>query len=362
MAKIALIHDWLNQLGGAEDVLEVLHAQHPAAPVFTSIYDRVRMPAAWHSWDIRTGWLNALPLIQRKHQPFMPLFAWYWANRRIPAEYDVLLSNKSAFCIGAHGVLGSKHLCYCLTPTRFTYDFDSYAQREAIPAPALPVLRMMNAVLRRWETQAAQRVTKFVAISREIQERIRTLYGRESELIHPPVNTERFKPDATTRDEGYLFIVSRLLPYKRIDLAIEACNRLGLPLLIAGAGRDAERLRGLAGSTVKLLGRVSDAELHELLSHCRAFLFPGREDFGIAPLQAAAYGKPVIAFGAGGALDTVIAGKTGLHFAEQTVDSLSHALQSLRGVTFVPDLIRAHAETFSVKSFTEKMSTALATL
>jgi glycosyltransferase involved in cell wall biosynthesis len=356
MNNVALVHDWLNQLGGAEDVLVTLHGMFPRAPIFTSVYDRARMPSAWRTWDIRSSWMDRLPQIHRHHQPYMPLFALTWSRYKIAPEHDMILSNKSGFCIGAHGAATTRHVCYCLTPSRFIYDFDAYAKRENIPTVALPMLRMMNALLRQWESRAAQRVTQFIAISSEIKRRIQQHYKRDSEVIYPPVDLAKFQPQTgATQSGGYFFIVSRLLPYKRIDLAIQACNELNLPLVIAGAGRDRERLQSMAGSTVKLLGRVSDDELISLLNDCRAFIFPGLEDFGIAPIQAMACGKPVIAFAGGGALDTVIDGKTGLLFAEQNVESLKNAIQKMNDVNFAPDQIRAHAENFSVARFTNQL-------
>ena len=360
--KIALVHDWLNQLGGAEDVLETLHNMFPAAPVFTSIYDRARMPAAWQNWDIRGSWMDRLPAVYRKHQPYMPMFAATWANYQIPSEYDVIISNKSAFCIGTTSANpNARHICYCLTPTRFIYDFDSYAARERIPTLAKPILWLMNAVLRQWERRAAQRVTTFVAISREIQARIKTYYNRDSVVIYPPVDTRKFNqtidPPVNPSAVAPFFIASRLLPYKRIDLAIETLGLLGLPLLIAGAGRDRERLDRLAAPFphIKLLGRVSDQALSQLLNQCRAFIFPGLEDFGIAPIQAMACGKPVIAFAGGGALDTVIDGKTGILFQQQTRESLQKALHNFSEVRFAPVEIRAHAEKFSIAHFAQEM-------
>lgn len=365
--SIALIHDWLNQLGGAEDVLATLKRLFPASPVYTSIYDRERMPAAWRSWDIRSTWMDRLPDIHRRHQPYMPLFAWTWAHTRIPAEHDVLLSNKSAFCIGARGAAaGARHICYCLTPTRFTYDYDAYARRERIPAGASVAIKALNGYLRRWETAAAQQVTGFIGISREVQQRIRTHYGRDSVLIYPPVE---MPPAAVVSEQpggDYYLIVSRLLPYKRIDLAIEAFGRLGLPLLIAGDGRDRARLEALAaaqpGGTVRLLGRVSDTDLHALLQGCRAFVFPGFEDFGIAPIRAMAYGKPVIAFAAGGALDTVVEGHTGTLFHLQTAEALAAAAEKNNEVTFAPAVIRQHAEKFGVERFQRELTDYLASL
>jgi len=356
--NIALVHDWLNQLGGAEDVLSVLHQMYPRAPIFTSIYDRRRMPAAWRAWDIRSTWMDHLPAVHRHHQPYMPVFAWVWAHYRIPPEHDVILSNKSAFCIGARpSHAGGRHICYCLTPTRFTYDFDTYAQRERIPPGASAILRALNAYLRRWEAQAAQRVDRFIAISREVQQRIRRYYGRESVIIYPPVEMPSDLPAG--RDDGFYLIVSRLLPYKRVDLAIEAFGRLGLPLVIAGDGRDRPRLERMAadlpGRNVRLVGRVDERTLQTLLAGCRAFVFPGAEDFGIAPIRAMAYGKPVIAYAAGGALDTVIDGVTGKLFHAQTAEALAEAVVESSGVTFAPAVIRRHAEQFSAERFKEAL-------
>ncbi|BCX02966.1 MAG: glycosyl transferase [Candidatus Roseilinea sp.] len=360
--NIALVHDWLNQLGGAEDVLCALNRMFPRAPIFTSIYDRQRMPAAWQAWDIRSTWMDRLPGVHRHHQPYMPLFAWMWANRRIPAEHDVILSNKSAFCIAARGLHPAvKHICYCLTPTRFTYEFTAYAQRERIPPGASAILRALNVYLRRWETRVARHVTAFIAISREVQQRIRRYYGRESIIIYPPVEMPPYPPAG--QDQGFYLIVSRLLPYKRVDLAIEAFGKLGLPLIIAGDGRDRSKLERLAAqqpqSSVRLLGRVDDATLHRLLAECRAFIFPGVEDFGIAPIRAMAYGKPVIAYAGGGALDYVLDGVTGTLFQQQTPEALAEAVLKNSGVTFAPVEIRRHAERFSVERFECEMKELL---
>lgn len=297
--------------------------------------------------------------VHRHHQPYMPVFAWVWAHRRIPAEYDVILSNKSAFCIAARGLHPSvRHVCYCLTPTRFVYDFTAYAKRERIPPGASAILHVLNHYLRRWETRVAQHVTAFIAISREVQQRIRKYYGRESVVIYPPVEMPPYLPDI--QDQGFYLIVSRLLPYKRIDMAIEAFGRLGLPLIVAGDGRDRPRLERLAarqpGSNIRLLGRIDDATLRRLLAECRAFIFPGVEDFGIAPIRAMAYGKPVIAYAGGGALDYVANGVTGTLFYPQTPDALAEAVLRHSGVAFAPAEIRRHAEQFSVERFEHEIT------
>ncbi|MCS7324548.1 MAG: glycosyltransferase [Anaerolineae bacterium] len=363
---LALVHDWLNQLGGAEDVLRVLKQLFSQAPIFTSIYDRARMPASWQAWEIHSTWLDRLPGIHRYHQPYMPLFAWVWAHYRLPAEYDLILSNKSAFCIGVRSANPqARHVCYCLTPTRFTYTFEHYAQRERLPPGSRAILAALNAYLRRWETQAAQRVTRLIAISRAVQARIARFYRRDAAVIHPPVDMPPWSPEENA-DEGFYLIASRLLPYKRIDLAVLAFGQLRRPLFIAGEGRDRARLERLAAQHasgwVRFLGRVDEAELHRLLRTCRAFVFPGEEDFGIAPVRAMAYGKPVVAYAAGGALDTVVDGMSGVLFAEQTPAALAEAVQRADRVRFAPAEIRRHAEQFSTARFAEALMCELAAL
>ena len=357
--RLALVHDWLNQIGGAEDVLETLVGMFPSAPIYTSLYWREGMPSAYRAWDIRTCWMDHLPGIYRHHQPYLPLYPLAFAQLDL-SSYDVVLSNKSGFC---HGVRTGEavHVCYCLTPTRYVWDFDAYATREAIPPAIKATLRPLIALLRRWDYQAAQRVDHFVAISREVQTRIRRHYGRKSAVIHPPVDTTRFRPSsgsghspASTHDDYYL-IVSRLIPYRRIDLAVRAFSQLGLPLFIAGDGRDWAALETLAGPNVTFLGRVPDGALPDLYARCRAYVLPGVEDFGIAPVQAQAAGRPVIAYSAGGALDTVVEGETGVFFREPTPEALAAAVRAFDPDTVDPRACRANAERFAVEVFKGKL-------
>ena len=348
---LALVHDWLNQLGGAEDVLERLVEMFPRAPIFTSMYWREGMPPTYRAWDVRTTWMDHLPGIYRRHQPYLPLYPLAFAHLDL-SGYDLVLSNKSGFC---HGVRtgGAVHVCYCLTPTRYVWNFEGYAAREALPPALKAALRPIIVFLRRWDYRAAQRVDHFVAISTEVQTRIRRYYSRDSVVIHPPVNTARFRP-AAARDDYYLS-VSRLVPYKRIDLAVRAFNLLGLPLVIAGDGRDREPLESLAGPTVTFLGRVPDEALPDLLARCRAYILPGTEDFCIAPVQAQAAGRPVIAYGAGGALDTVVEGETGIFFSQQTPEALAAAV-----CAFNPDVVDSrvcvqNAARFDVSVFKQRL-------
>jgi len=354
--KVAIVHDWLNQMGGAEGVLEALVEMFPAAPVYTSIYWPQAMPERYRQWDIRTTWVDRLPAIHHHHQPYL-LFYPLAFDRLELRGYDLVISNKSAFCLGVRTPAETCHLCYCLTPTRFVWDFEAYVRREQVGAAARRLVWPFLRWLQRWERAAADRVAAFAAISREIQGRIRRFYHRESAIIHPPVNTRQFAPVADGSHDDYFLIVSRLVPYKRIDLAVRAFTDLGLPLWISGTGRDNASLRAMAGPSVRFLGRVPDEELGRLLARCRAFLFPGLEDFGIAPVQAMAAGRPVIAYAGGGALDYVVEGVTGTFFPEQTPEALAEAVRRFDETAYDSAVIRAHAEKFGTGVFRSRMQT-----
>jgi glycosyltransferase involved in cell wall biosynthesis len=352
--KLALVHDWLNQIGGAEDVLAELVDMFPTSPIFTSLYAPDVMPAHYRQWDIRPLWSDRLPGIRRHHQPYLPIYPLAWGSLDLSA-YDVILSNKSGFCHGMQAG-GALHICYCLAPTRYVWQLEHYVAREGLGAAAQAALKPLIALLRRWDYAAAQRVTHFIAISTDIQQRIRLFYNRESTIIYPPVDCARFTPVPAHEVGDYFLVVSRLIPYKRIDLAVQAATRLGVPLKVGGRGRDLERLRAMAGPTVEFLGYVPDDELPALMARCKAFIFPGFEDFGITPVQAQAAGRPVIAYRAGGALDTVREGKTGVFFNEQTVESLMTAMIQFNAAAYQPETIRAHALTFDTPLFKTALS------
>lgn len=351
--RVALVHDWLNQIGGAEDVIQTLVEMYPGAPVYTSMYAPDLMPPVYRTWDIRVTWMDRLPGIHRRHQIYLPLYPLAFQSLDLRG-CDVVLSNKSGFCHGVPVPPGATHICYCLTPTRYVWNLRDYAERERLPSMVNAVLPPVIALLRQWDYAAARRVHHFIAISTEVQARIKRFYGRESVVIPPPVDTARFQPAATHDD--YFLILSRLIPYKRIDLAVQAFNELGLPLVIAGEGRDRPRLQAMAKSNITFLGRVDDARAPELMARCRAFIFPGLEDFGIAPVQAQAAGRPVIAFAGGGALDTVVDGVTGLFFREPAPSSLADAVRRLDDVRFEPAAIREFALRFDTQVFKRKMS------
>jgi glycosyltransferase involved in cell wall biosynthesis len=359
--RTALIHDWLNQIGGAEDVLETLVEMFPGAPVFTSIYWAEKMPARYRRWPIRTSFMDRLPGIYRHHQPYLPLYPLAFESFDL-SGYDLILSNKSGFCHGVRKPPGAQHICYCLTPTRYVWNFADYAGREGLGRAARLLLRPLLAWLRRWDRAAAQSVDHFIAISSEIQRRIAQFYERDSAIIYPPVAIGRFTPReaAVEAAPSYFLSLGRLIPYKRVDLAVQACSATHLPLQVGGDGRDRARLESLAGPGVKFLGRVPDAELPGLMGGCRAFIFPGLEDFGISPVQALAAGRPVIAYAGGGALDIVQDGVNGVLFHEQTPAALQAALERFQTLRFDPQAIRRSAERFDAAVFKEKLQAFIA--
>lgn len=346
--RLAIVHDYLNQYGGAERVLEELHRMYPAAPIYTSMYDPARMPTSFQEMDIRTSFMQRLPSVTTHHQAYLPCYPLAFQSFDF-AGYDVVLSNSSAWAKGVAPPAEATHVCYCLTPMRWAWRYDAYVKGEGFGRPLKLALRPVMAALRTWDAATARRVQHFIAISREVATRIQRCYGRQATIIYPPVQTSRFATDRLPGD--YYLVVSRLIPYKRVDLAIEAFNRLELPLKVAGEGRDRAALKARAGPNVELLGRVSDEQLVDLVQGCRAFLFPGEEDFGIAPVEAQAAGRPVVAFAAGGALDTVVDGETGVLFAEQSVEALVAAVHHLEALDLDARKIAAQAQRFDASVF-----------
>ena len=354
--RLAIVCSWLNQYGGAERVLEVLHDMYPQAPLYTSIYRPETLPSSYANWDIRPSFLNKLPLAKSHHQIFLPLYPVAFESMDFRG-YDVVLSVTSAF---GHGIITpaeTAHVCYCLTPTRFLWSYTAYIEREGLGALARSALPMFLKNLRLWDRAAADRVDQFVAISRTVQKRIQKYYRRSSDIVYPPVDTEG--EAGLDEREDYFLIVSRLVPYKRVDLAVQAFNQLGLPLRIVGDGRDRGALQSMAAPNIQFLGYVSDEEKRSLMARCRAFLFPGEEDFGIAPLEAMAAGSPVIAYSAGGALDTVEDGTTGVFFEQLSPDSLIGAVHRFSEQTFDPHVLAEHAARFGSDRFRQEMDTVL---
>lgn len=351
--KVAIVHDWLPYMGGAERIILVLHKLFPQAPIYTLIYNKERMPVEFHQMDIRTSFIQKLPFGKTKYPNYLPLFPTAVEQFDL-SEYDVVFSSSTSVAKGVITGARTLHICYCNTPMRYAWDFyhEYLGATGGLKKKLIPWL--MN-YIRMWDKLAADRVDYYIANSSNVARRILKHYRRDSAVIHPPVEASFYQPSET--DGDYFLVVSRLVSYKRVDLAIEACNRLGLPLKVVGEGPELGKLKELAGPTVKLLGRVSDEETKRYYSQCRAFLFPGEEDFGITPLEAQASGRPVLAYGRGGALETVIDGQTGLFFPEQTVESLVDALQRFEQLEFDPKRIRQHALEWDTEIFAQKIKT-----
>ncbi|MBI3970309.1 MAG: glycosyltransferase [Chloroflexi bacterium] len=349
--KLAIVHDYLNQMGGAELVLMELHELFPDAPIYTSIYAPDLVDPAFRRMDIRTSFMQRLPLVHTHHQVFIALFPFAFESLDL-REFDVVISISSGWAKNVLTRPETCHICYCLTPMRFGWSSGDYTPGERLGGWQRALLAPLLSGLRVWDATGSNRVDYFAAISNTVAHRIRKFYRRESTIIYPPVSTRRYVPDPPSTDgDDYFLVVGRLIPYKRVDLAVGACNRLRAPLKIIGDGRDRARLQAMAGPTVEFLGRVDDSTKRRHLQRCKAFLFPGEEDFGIAPVEAMAAGRPVVAYGAGGVLDTVVDGVTGTLFWKRTPEALAAALEQARSRRWDSDAIIGHAARFSVQTF-----------
>jgi len=350
--RTALVHDWLNQIGGAEDVLQTFVDLYPGVPVYTSLYWHNKMPEQWQQWDIRTSFVDHLPFAHKNQQLYFPLYPFAFEQFDF-SEYDLVISNKSGFCHGIVTGPETLHICYCLTPTRYVWRYHQYAQQEDLNRLVRVIMPPFLKSLRQWDRLAADRVDHFIAISQNVRQRIAKVYRRDSTIIYPPVNTTRFAP--CNRVDDYYLIVGRLVPYRRIDVLIEAFNKLQRPLVIAGDGRDRTRLESIAESNIQFLGYVPDEDLPDLMARCQAFMWPGEEDFGISPIQAMASGRPVIAYAAGGALETVVAGRTGIFFTDQSAEAIVEAVESFDATAVDVREICTYAKKFDTTLFKRKI-------
>ena len=352
--RIAIVHDYLNQRGGAERVVAALHGMWPEAPIYTSIVDYNKLLPELKGADIRPSWMQKLPGVLKRFKLYLPFYAGAIESFDLKG-YDIIISSSSAFAKGARKGMGALHVCYCYTPMRFVWDFERYTEKEKIPFPLKYILPFFIRRLRKWDIDTKDRPDYYIAISTIVQKRIQAVYGKDSAIIFPPVEVRRFEPSGMAGD--FYLIVSRLNAYKCIDIAIGAFNILKLPLKVVGEGDHKGVLQAMAGPTVEFLGHVADDELERLYSTCKAMIFPGEEDFGLAPLEANAAGRPVIAFMAGGAIDTVIHGQTGIFFKERSARSLMESVAAFEQgkYKFDPAKLRAHALGFDRAVFERKM-------
>ena len=352
--SIALIHDWLVTMRGGERALEAMCELYPDARLCTLVHRKGSCSGTIESMDIRTSPIQDLPFGLSHYQYYLPLFPAAIRTFNL-SKFDIVISSSHAAAKGVRVSSKALHFCYCYTPMRYIWDqYDAYFGPGRAPLPSRLAMRLMLGPLRRWDVQTARKVDYFIAISRNVQERIRRIYRRESVVIYPPVDVGRFS--ASDRDDGYFLVVSALVPYKRVDLAVEAFNSLGEKLLVIGTGPELKHLQSMAKKNIEFLGWVGEEALPRYYQGCRALIFPGEEDFGIVPVEAMASGKPVIAYGKGGALETVIEGKTGLLFREQTAEGLREAVKKLPSLSTDPPAIRAESLRFDAPRFKERLA------
>ena len=351
--ELTIVHDYLVQMGGAERVVATMSKAFPHAPIYTSATDYEHLWSDFRDKDIRNTWMQHLPKSKVATKALFPLYPIAFQSVRLPQDRRAVWISASTFAKMVPVPKGCVSFLYCHAPTRFLWDTDRYVGSEVGNPLLRSAVGMFLPALRRADLAAAQRMDHVVANSENVRQRIRSVYGRDAAVIHPPVDVKRFK---VARDNsGHYLLLSRLIGYKGIDRAVQAFRGLERELHVVGEGTDRERLEKMATPNVKFLGRVSEAEIERKLAGCRAFIFPGEEDFGITPVEAQACGKPVIAFAAGGALETVIDGVTGVFFKEGNAESLRAALFESETIAWDPHAIRRNAERFSEEEFLKNM-------
>lgn len=362
--KIAIVHDWLTNMGGAELVLSVFLELFPDAPIYTALFEPANLAPSLAKADVRPSFLQRLPRFLRKHQNLLPVMPYAFEQFDL-SEYDFVLSSSWSCAKGV--ITGTKtiHVCYCYTPMRYAWDYYHLYIKSVKGIKRWLAVWFLHR-LRLWDRLSADRVDHFVAISHIVQDRISKHYRRESTVVYPPVDTERFV--ATKGREEFYVVVSRLVEHKRLDLAVQACNRLGRNLVVIGNGMEKKHLMAMdccGENRVAFLGRQSDQVVNDHLARAKAFLFPGEEDFGITMVEALSSGCPVIAYGRGGAVDIVEDGITGVLFNEQTVEGLMAGISRFEEITnkgqenFEPSFLRSKAEKFSKVNFKQRLTDVL---
>lgn len=353
--NIALVHEWITNVAGAEKVLLAMKEIFPKAPIYTAVYDEKKAPV-FKNFEIHTSFLQNIPLMKKKRELLVPLVPFAFEQFDL-SKFDLVISSTT---MGAKGVItkpGTIHVSYCHTPPRYLWEpqTDPRAKKGRFGWLRASISHKM----RIWDRLAADRVDYFLANSKYIANRIKKYYKRESQVIYPPVDIDCFKPVADENVGNYYLFVSRLIDYKRCDLVIDAFNQLGLPLKVIGYGPDERKLKSMARKNIEFLGPKFSAELNQYYSKAKAFVFAAEEDFGIVPVEAMAAGRPVVAYGIGGTSESVINGETGVLFYEQTVESLCRAIVESEKISFDSKKIRRHAERFSADRFKKELTETL---
>ena len=351
--KTALVHDWLTGMRGGEKCLEVLCELFPEAPIYTLLHNKGAMSPIIESKTIMTSFIDGLPKKQTHYRSYLPLFPIAIEQFDL-SEFDLVISTSHAVAKGVKVRKDALHICYCHTPMRYVWEmYDEYFGKGKTGIGTRAAMSVVAPYLRWWDVRTADRVHYYIANSENVRKRIMDHYHRDAAVIFPPVDTELFS--LSSLDSGYYLMVTALVPYKRVDLAIDVFNENGKNLKIVGKGTETEKLRAVAHDNIEFLGWKNDDDLARLYAGCTALIFPGEEDFGIVPLEAMASGKPVIAYAKGGALETVIDGTTGVFFESQSPASLAAAIEKSVIIPFDAAAIRAHAMTFSRSIYKERM-------
>ncbi|HLB95763.1 MAG TPA: glycosyltransferase [Patescibacteria group bacterium] len=351
--KIAIIVEELTQLGGAERLLDCFLELFPKAPVFTIVWDKVKTLHRYDKFDVRPSFIQELPFGVNRYKWYLTLMPKAVESLDLK-DFDIVLSITSALVKGVKTNSNQLHICYCNTPTRWLWtDSQNYLKTAPIPFFARPLMPTIINALKKWDIKASKRPNYFIANSENVRKRIKKYYHRDSFPIFVPVEAKKFKP--TIKKGEYYLMVSRLEPYKKVEMVIEAFKRLDLPLKIVGFGTKFEELKKSVPKNIKLIGRVSDEKLAKIYQRSIATIFPQEEDAGIVPLESMAAGRPVIAFAKGGALETVVEGKTGVLFKVQTVGGLIKAIKKFQNRKFNAKIIRLHAQKFDKELFKKKI-------
>ena len=335
-------------MGGAERVAEAMHDSFPSAPIYTTVALQNNLPQRLRTADIRTSPLQKLPALDRRFRHYFMLYPLAVEHFDL-SQYDLIFSSSSGYAKGVRRRRNAIHVCYCHTPMRWVWRYEDYVARERFGTIARAALPFLLWGLRRWDLRASQQPNYYIANSHVVARRIKHVYGREAFVIPPPIDVNRFQMSTETSD--YYLVLSRLMPYKRIDLAIEACKRANRRLVVIGDGPDRSRLEALADDRIEFLGRQPDEIVNYYASRCRALLFPGEEDFGMAPLEANAAGRPVIAYRGGGAVETVEEGTTGIFFDQADSRALAQAIEKFENLRWDQSALRRHAEKFDRSVF-----------
>jgi glycosyltransferase involved in cell wall biosynthesis len=352
--RLALVHDWLSGMRGGEKVLEVVCERFPNAEIFTLVHVKGSVSPTIERLPIHTSFVQYLPFANRHYPRYLPLFPT--AVEQFDLErFDQVLSISHCCVKAILKAPRALHICYCLTPMRYAWDqFDTYFGPDRVGPMSSRLMRPVMARMARWDRDTAGRVDRYVAISHHVADRIGRYYNREASVVYPPVDTAFFHPERS-EPERYALVVSALVPYKRIDLAIEACRQARVPLKIVGDGPERSRLERSADGHAEFVGRVSNEAIRHLYRRAAVVLLPGEEDFGIAPLEAQACGRPVVALARGGALETVVHGETGALVNEPTADAFAESILATMSRTFDATVIRRHAERFSRERFGDEI-------